>query len=62
MYALLGLLDMNDIPPKLRPNYHLPAWHVYRDYAAYIIKHTRDLTCLAIEKKTFMDGPSWVPD
>lgn len=64
VYALVGLATADGkIPTELKPRYDTPLDEVYRRYAAYVVRHTGNLTCLMVTESGLPEGtPSWVPD
>lgn len=62
IYAFLGLLPPESLPPHLQPNYTYSADKVFWDYATYILKETRYLEILACCSSSRPGLPSWVPD
>jgi hypothetical protein len=61
-YSLLGLLDMENLPTSLEPDYRLSFDHVSWHYASYILQNTRDLRILGSYHYELSDCPTWVPD
>jgi hypothetical protein len=62
LYALLGLLQEDDIPHELVPDYTLPVSRVFRDYAIYLARNAHYIEFLDTCGKQLADGPSWAPD
>jgi hypothetical protein len=62
IYAFLGLLPPESLPPHLQPNYTYSPDKVFWDYATYILKETRYLEILACCSNSRPGLPSWVPD
>ncbi|KAH8787674.1 heterokaryon incompatibility protein-domain-containing protein [Hyaloscypha finlandica] len=62
IYAFLGLLPPESLPPHLQPNYTYSPDKVFWDYATYILKETRYLEILACCSSSRPGLPSWVPD
>jgi hypothetical protein len=62
IYAFLGLLPPESLPPHLQPNYTYSPDKVFWDYAIYILKETRYLEILTCCSNSRPGLPSWVPD
>ncbi|KAF2036823.1 hypothetical protein EK21DRAFT_83751 [Setomelanomma holmii] len=61
-YGVLGLLEVNEIPECLSPDYRLPFEQVSTNYARYMIEYYKDLRILDTYQDRVRDCPSWVPD
>ena len=64
VYGLLGLLNVEELPRSLLPNYKLDYASVCQDYAQYIIENTNDLEIIETYRSDFQPPlpASWVPD
>ncbi|KAL1855857.1 hypothetical protein Daus18300_010931 [Diaporthe australafricana] len=63
IYALLGLVDSDDLPEELKPDYDKPFETVYHEYMAFLLRTTHDTRALMLGPLGTIDGvPSWVPD
>ena len=64
VYGLLGLLNVEELPRSLLPNYKLDYARVCQDYAQYIIENTNDLEIIETYRSDFKPPlpASWVPD
>jgi len=62
IYAFLGLLPPDALPPTLEPSYEYSASRVFWDYAVYILKESRCVDILRCCSGIQRDVPSWVPD
>jgi len=62
LYALLGLLGMDDIPEELLPDYGLPVSQVFERYTVYLVEYAKYIGFLDTCTKQMSDAPSWVPD
>jgi hypothetical protein len=62
LYGLLGLLPPGPFPEFLVPNYNLPVERVYHHYAAFILRHTKDVNILRCTERRLSGVPTWVSD
>ncbi|KAI0115571.1 heterokaryon incompatibility protein-domain-containing protein [Nemania sp. FL0031] len=62
VYAILGLLDADPLPPELLPDYTKSLTEVLIDCASFIIAESRILTILQYNSIQTEGLPSWVPD
>lgn len=62
IYALLGLLCVDEIPIQLYPDYESPLGLVFHRCTEYIIEHTRSLGFFPCYNWRLQDTPNWVPD
>ncbi|KAJ8131189.1 hypothetical protein O1611_g2435 [Lasiodiplodia mahajangana] len=62
VYAILGLLDADPLPPELLPDYNKSPTEVLIDCASYIMAESRILTILQYNSMLTDGLPTWVPD
>ncbi|KAM0426030.1 hypothetical protein ACHAPT_008661 [Fusarium lateritium] len=63
VYALLGLLDCNPLPPALFPDYSKSFESLYHEFTAFVLAQTRDPRVLNLGAVGGFQGvPSWTPD
>lgn len=62
IYAVLGMLSYETLPPHLEPNYALSTGRIFRDYTRYILEETGNLNILTCRSSFRQSFPSWVPD
>lgn len=62
IYGILGLVDPEEVPAALWPNYGIPFGQVFFEFTKYIIMNSGDLRILSTTKPKLDDCPSWVPD
>lgn len=62
VYAILGLLNADELPQQLIPEYSKRPNDVLIDCASYIVTQSRILTILLFNSMQTEGLPSWVPD
>ncbi|TGJ88572.1 hypothetical protein E0Z10_g262 [Xylaria hypoxylon] len=62
VYATLGLLNVDLLPPELLPDYGKNPTEILIEYASFIITHSRILTILQYNSMQTKGLPTWVPD
>ncbi|KAI3316959.1 HET-domain-containing protein [Xylariaceae sp. AK1471] len=62
IYATLGLLNADPLPPELRPDYRKHPNQILTDYASFIMDQSRLLTITLFNSMQTKGLPSWVPD
>ena len=63
VYGMLGMLNNERLPERLRVDYSKPYEHVFRAFSELIIEETNDLRLLMFSESSELEGqPSWVID
>ncbi|RWA13586.1 hypothetical protein EKO27_g1511 [Xylaria grammica] len=62
VYATLGLLNADTLPPELLPDYGKSAAEILTEYASFIITNSRILAILQYNSMLTKELPTWVPD